>query len=66
MSCKKPEPETIEVTLEFVNTQIGFLIGCISGRREKGENTNDLSHLLESMRKLKTGLETGKWDGVII
>jgi hypothetical protein len=58
-----------DIALEFINTQIGFVIGMINYEATMNKNghiTNDLKRILESMRKLKKGLETGTWANVVL
>ncbi len=53
----------VEIPLEWVNTQIGFLRACIAKRKE---NTSDLAESLVSLKGLKQGLETDNWPDVVI
>jgi hypothetical protein len=57
-----------EVVLGYVNVQIGHL-GVYIDRLRDGENENvlyGLQRLLESMNRLRTGLETDEWSHLII
>jgi hypothetical protein len=58
--------EQIEVSLEYVNTQIGHLVACIQKRKDKKEDVSDLEKLLDSMKSHRQGLKSGTWPPHII
>jgi hypothetical protein len=57
--------EQKEISLEYVNTQIGHLVACIQKRKDK-EDISDLEKLLDSMKNYRQGLKFGVWSPHII
>ena len=58
--------EQKEISLEYVNTQIGHLVACIQKRKDRKEDISDLEKLLDSMKNYRQGLKSGVWSPHII